>query len=56
MRKDNWKLLYNDKIKRSELYDLADDPFEQRNRATENPEIVFEMKELWQTWKNTLPK
>ena len=56
VRKENWKLLYNDKIKRSELYDLADDPFEQRNRATENPEIVFEMKELWQTWKNTLPK
>jgi arylsulfatase A-like enzyme len=35
---------------RYELYDLADDPGETRDRAAERPELVEKMKKLYEAW------
>lgn len=52
IRKGEWKAvrlnLKNEKESPIELYNLADDPGESRNLATQHPDIVLEMKKLFQ--------
>tara|TARA_B100000809_G_scaffold204793_1_gene206283 strand:+ start:21206 stop:22621 length:1416 start_codon:yes stop_codon:yes gene_type:complete len=56
IRKDQWKFLYNEKIQRTELYNIVEDPFEKVNLASENKNKVAILKSLWSDWKQTLPK
>jgi arylsulfatase A-like enzyme len=46
MRKGNWKFVPRPNVKNSELYDLASDPGETRNVASENAAVVKEMTGL----------
>ena len=52
-----WKLILPDAHlhpdKGPELYNLEDDPFEWKNRAGENPEMVKELKAYLENWLNT---
>jgi len=56
VRKGDWKLLFNEKIKREELYHISKDPFEKNNLAERNEQHVSELKSLWKNWKKELPK
>ncbi|WP_036826160.1 sulfatase, partial [Polaribacter sp. Hel1_85] len=56
VRKGDWKLLFNDKINKVELYNIPKDPFEKNNLAENNIQIVNELKSLWKNWKKDLPK
>jgi arylsulfatase A-like enzyme len=40
VRDQSWKLIYHSTTKRAQLYDLADDPEEQRDRAQSDPETL----------------
>jgi len=55
VRKGEWKMLFNDKINKTELYNITKDPFEKNDLAENNEEIVNELKSLWQDWKEGLP-
>lgn len=48
VRKGEWKLIPNDGKKKAgpELFNLADDPTEQKNRAADKPELVKELSAL----------
>lgn len=48
------KLLYYDENHRSELYDLAADPAENRDLADSEPEILNKLKNQLQQWKNEI--
>ena len=56
VRKGDWKLLFNEKINRVELYNISKDPFEKNNLAERNEHHVSELKNLWKNWKKELPK
>ena len=56
VRKDDWKLLFNEKINKVELYNISKDPFEKENVSEKNKQIVNELKSLWKNWKKELPK
>ena len=56
VRRDNWKLLINADGTRAELYDLAADVKEAKNRAGEKPEIAKELTKLVMDWRATWPK
>ena len=56
VRKGDWKMLFNEKINREELYNIFKDPFEKNNLAENNKKIVSELKSLWYNWKKDLPK
>jgi N-acetylgalactosamine-6-sulfatase len=57
IRDGHWKLHHpNSRRGDLELYDLAIDPAEQKNVASENPEIVKELSSKLMTWQTTLPK
>ena len=56
VRKGDWKMLFNEKINREELYNIFKDPFEKNNLAKNNKKIVSELKSLWYNWKKDLPK
>ena len=51
-----WKLLTTTDGKRLELYDIAADPLEAKDLATEKPEIVMELITKLDAWKATLPE
>ena len=55
VRMGDWKLLFNDKIEKVELYNIANDPFEKNDKASTNPKIVMELKNTWKNWKKELP-
>ncbi|MGJ8657503.1 MAG: sulfatase family protein [Akkermansiaceae bacterium] len=55
MREGKWKLLVNKKTNQAELYDLVNDWKEQKNLASENPEIVLQLTQKIDSWKATLP-
>lgn len=58
LRNQRWKLLHPSGSGREampadvpfELYDMIIDPGEAHNRATDNPEIVAQLKQAYQTW------
>jgi arylsulfatase A-like enzyme len=56
VRKRDWKLLFNDKIKRIELYNIVKDPFEEFNKSEENKQIVINLKQTWMDWKKEFPE
>ena len=56
IRKGDYKLLFNTKINRTELYNSVKDPFEKFNIIENNQEIVKNLQENWNDWKNELPK
>ncbi len=56
VRKGDWKLLFNEKMDRDELYNIAKDPKEKNNIAENQKQIVIELKKLWKDWKKELPK
>ena len=47
VRTQRWRLVNN-----SELYDIAADPFEQRDVAAEHPEVVAELRKAYEEWWN----
>lgn len=55
VRRGDWKLLINPDGSRPELYDLAADPKESRNRATDEPGVVKAMTDLVMTWRASWP-
>lgn len=50
VRKRDWKLIYYYEDRRSELYDLASDPQEQRNIVSVYPELAATLKAELQDW------
>ncbi len=47
VRSGDWKLVLNNDGSGAELYDLASDPYEQNDLASEHPERVAELKRAW---------
>jgi len=56
VRNGDFKLLFNEKISRYDLYNISKDPFEKNNLAENNMQTVSELKILWKNWKKELPK
>jgi uncharacterized sulfatase len=51
VRQGDWKLILSeDKKSPAELYDLAQDPFEEKNRAAESPNRVRELSQVLDGW------
>jgi len=50
IRDGHWKLVRAGQQQPWELYDLATDRIEQRDRAAELPEVVERLQAAWQTW------
>jgi arylsulfatase A-like enzyme len=55
VRLGDWKLLFNDNIKRTELYNITLDSFEKFDKSATNKEIVLHLKQIWKDWKKELP-
>ncbi len=55
MRDGEWKLLVNEKLCKTELYNIKEDWAEATNRAVDFPERVEKMKKLLADWAATLP-
>lgn len=56
MQEDNWKLLTNDKLGRTELYNIGLDWSEQKDVSAENPEKRKELLGKLKAFQETLPK
>ncbi|MEZ4773232.1 MAG: arylsulfatase [Bacteroidia bacterium] len=50
VRQGGWKLVSPGLKKAWELYSLTDDPTETRDLASQNPDRVRELTQLWDTW------
>lgn len=50
VRHGDWKLAWDSKVKRWELYDLATDRTETTDLALKHPDKVEELAARWQTW------
>jgi N-acetylgalactosamine-6-sulfatase len=55
IRDGRWKLLVNQELSRTELYDIEADWGETTNVARANPDIVKALKKKALAWKQTLP-
>jgi len=55
VREGNWKLLVNSDGSGTELYDLAIDPNESKNCASEKPDIVKRLSDQAVAWRRSLP-
>jgi len=53
---DHWKLAGNRDLSHVELFDLAADPFEQKNVAEGNPQVVQKLTRQLANWQETIPK
>ncbi|TWU42362.1 sulfatase family protein [Novipirellula artificiosorum] len=51
----NWKLLTNEALNHSELYDIVSDPYEKNDVAQTRPEVVAQLIQSISQWKATLP-
>jgi N-acetylgalactosamine-6-sulfatase len=57
IRWQNWKFHGSNRPRGEvELYDLAKDPGERNNLATQHPEVVTQLSAKLKAWTNTLPK
>jgi len=56
IQEKNWKLLYNQKLARQELYYVKSDWSEQKNVAEQYPDIVSKLTEKIVLWEEQLPK
>ena len=51
-----WKVVrFKGKPNNPELFDLGNDPGEQKNLAGDKPDMVIELDKAWNTWNATLP-
>jgi uncharacterized sulfatase len=50
IRRGPWKLVRTAFNKAPELYDLSKDLGETKNLATEHPDTLKELQNLWDTW------
>jgi arylsulfatase len=50
-RRNDWKISWDNKIKRWELYDMKLDPTESRDLSSEKSELVAELDAAWRAWK-----
>lgn len=55
MMKDNWKLLYNSRSKRTELYKFPQDVYEKNDLSDQHPEIVATMRKELLEYDGSLP-
>ena len=55
IRKGNWKAVRHDPAKQTELYNLSKDVSEQKNIASQNHQIVSEMKQIFQIARTPHP-
>lgn len=55
VQEDNWKLLTNNKLGRTELYNINSDWAEQKDLSTENPEKLQELLGKLKNFEATLP-
>jgi arylsulfatase A-like enzyme len=55
IRDGDWKLLVNADGTRAELYDLAADPKETRDRAADQPEVTHRLMDLALRWRKAQP-
>jgi len=55
IRDGQWKLLLNSDRSRVELYDIAADPSEQNNLASQQADVVARLSEKVLAWQKTLP-
>jgi N-acetylgalactosamine-6-sulfatase len=51
-----WKLLSNHDGSHMELYDIAADPLETKDLASDKPDVVKEIVAMLEQWKSTLPE
>ncbi|CAA6677696.1 MULTISPECIES: sulfatase [unclassified Lentimonas] len=51
----NWKLVANKDLSYVELYDLANDPYEQTDLSSQQPESVAQLIGTLEAWQQTLP-
>ena len=56
IRDGQWKLLHNEKLGRTELYNIQQDWAEATDLSKSHPEIVQKLKNQIFAWKQTLPK
>ena len=56
VREGDWKLLMHQDGSGVELYNLADDPKETRNRAAAEPTIAVSLKKKLAAWRASLPE
>lgn len=56
IQENNWKLLTNKKMKRTELYDISTDWAEENDVAAEHPEKVKALTEKIEIFQKTLPE
>jgi len=55
VRDGNWKLLVHAGGTKAELYDLADDPNETKDRAADQPDVAKRLTEAALKWRRSLP-
>ncbi len=56
IREGNWKLLINNDSTRTELYNLQNDPAENKNMADANPALAKHLSALLLQWRKSLPE
>lgn len=56
IQEDNWKLLTNNKLEKTELYNISTDWAEQKDVSTEYPEKVSDLLKKLGAFEQTLPK
>ena len=60
VRDESWKLIYHISTQQAQLYDLASDPTEQRNRAQSDPEtlarLLAKKDELLEALRDAAPR
>jgi arylsulfatase A-like enzyme len=56
VRDGNWKLLSDKDRKRTELYDISQDPYELKSFAVTYPGKVRDLIKKWDNWKSELPQ
>ncbi|MCP4048057.1 MAG: sulfatase-like hydrolase/transferase, partial [Gammaproteobacteria bacterium] len=56
IRDERWKLITNEELQRTELYDLEGDWAEAKDVSAEHPDVVQELSAKLDAWKNTLPE
>ena len=55
-RKDAWKLIIDEQLQNPLLYNLKEDPYEVRDKSTNHPEIVNELKAFIEKMANSIAK
>lgn len=55
VREGDWKLVLDPAAPRAQLFDLAGDIGETRDRAADQPALAQRLRERWQAWSDSLP-